>query len=436
MSPVHNRIRNEFKDYNVVSTYTGGPQYTKVIRQWDYYHWMADSINQRSVEKGRYAPGPCQHLKCDKTYIASTLVQTNRVTGISNTQTNPANWTLNPSGSKTQSPTGSSVPWYDADYGYSNLAIDFLKTPRFQDLCFEAWTKLKTQIPAEISVLNFIYELKDFVPLAKSLSKIPQSVRDSNLSKTFTDPLKGKGKIKKSAKAVNSSFLAYNFTWAPFVGDIQKLTTISDSVAKRMAFLLNSKGKEVTIRFSKPDCFVNDQLEREQEIAYQDSDWRTAFKMTKYQCDFYVTAKLYQDLEGLDDTFASLRATIAALGINNPAKAVWNAIPFSFLLDWVGPFGKWLERASVQPFFGVWKVYDITTSVRERYDIEMFVEDRSSSTNPGTPLLVPRTVLEKVSVDKYTRLVGLPQTLGALDFSQLTSQQQKLFLSLVLTKVL
>jgi hypothetical protein len=211
-----------------------------------------------------------------------------------------------------------------------------------------------------------------------------------------------------------------------------KLTQVMDSVAKRMDFLRKNRGKEVTIRLSKPDCYLNSQLDNPYILPGW-SDWyaQRTFKMTKYQCDFYATAKLYQELEGLDDAWASLRALFASLGINNPVKAVWQAIPFSFLLDWVAPVGKWLERAAVQPFYGTWRVYDITTSVRERYDVENRLDLISSSTGAKSSF-----VLEKVHVDRFLRMVGLPQTLGAIDFSQLTQQQQKLFLSLVLTKVL
>jgi hypothetical protein len=198
-----------------------------------------------------------------------------------------------------------------------------------------------------------------------------------------------------------------------------------------MKFLLDSKGKEVTIRIRKENCYLHPLLNVAQSFGTADGVWNRRFIMTKYQCDYHVTCKLYQDLEGLQDAYAGLRATIAALGINNPIKAVWNAVPFSFLVDWVAPFGTWLERAAVQPFYGVWKVYDITTSVRERYNIEMHVGPFSNGS-----LTLPGAKIQEVQVETYTRLVGLPQTLTGLDFSQLTPQQQKLFLSLVLTKVL
>lgn len=397
---------------------------SNAFQRWTSYHYMVDQINPIIKDKGYRKPGFCQHLKIDKTYIAPSLAFTNRVNNDTVAEYSPDNW-------DGQSPTGSSTD--PLDYGYSNLMTDFFKTPRFSGLCLEAWNKLKTQVPTSVSLLNFIYELKDFKELGKSLSKANKVVHGKSSGDILTKPFKGQTKGKKlqhGAKAVNDTFLSYNFMWAPFVGDIIKLTQLADTVAKRMAFLRASRGKVVTIRFSKPDCYINDALGA--DSVYVDSnDWKRYFRLTKYQCDFNVTAKLYQNLDGLDDAWADLRATIATLGINNPLKAAWNAIPFSFLVDWVGPFGSFLERAAVQPFYGTWNVFDITTSVRERGTIENRRVGKSTGSANAQDALVTR-----VNIDRYIRLVGLPQTLGAFDFSQLTQQQQKLFLSLVLTKVL
>lgn len=422
------RFRTDFKEKpNLYRWYLDGvEQPQEPFMDWDYYHWMADQINRYSKEKGRRPPGYCQHLKVDKTYRAVDISWVNGTTPVR--EINPSYWSAWPTpGRKPQSPTGS--PTNPDDFGYSNFMGDFTHTPRFSDLCLEAWNKLKTQIPTEVSILNFIYELKDFKELGKSLSKVPKNISGRKAT-PFVTALKGKGKLRKGAKAVNDTFLSYNFQWAPFFGDLQKLTQLASKVAAKLDFLRKTRGKEVTIRFQKPDCFINDQLNVFVEKT-GNAGWKREFVLDKYQCDFIVTAKLYQNLEGLDDAWASLRATFAALGINNPIKAAWNAIPFSFLLDWIGPFGKWLERAAVQPFAGTWDVYEITTSVRERGEIEFYLTGR-----PTYPIYFPKTLMERVKVDRYIRLIGLPQTLGAIDFSQLTQQQQKLFLSLVLTKVL
>lgn len=426
MTITDSRRRIDFKEVPAIyyAYYNGSQHDVHPFQRWTSYHYMVDQINPIVSGKGYRRPGFCQHLKIDKTYIAPSLVYVNKVNNDSVQEFAPDAW-------DGQSPTGLNTD--PLDFGYSNLMIDFFKTPRFSGLCLEAWNKLKTQVPTSVSLLNFIYELKDFKELGKSLSGAYKVVNGKSTGKVITAPFKGKRtgkKLHQGAKAVNDTFLSYNFMWAPFVGDLVKLTQLADTVAKRMAFLRASRGKVVTIRFTKPDCYINDALGAD-SVFSESNDWKRYFKLIKYQCDFNVTAKLYQNLDGLDDAWADLRATIATLGINNPLKAAWNAIPFSFLVDWIGPFGSFLERAAVQPFYGTWDVFDITTSVRERGTIECHRLAKPSGNVIGSDELVTRT-----NIDRYIRLVGLPQTLGAFDFTQLTQQQQKLFLSLVLTKVL
>lgn len=425
--PPNPRYRTDIKSETILyKEYTDGVfQAATPFQRWYHYHWMSDTINPVNRQLNRRPPGFCQHLKIDKTYIAQEFTSHRVSSGHVSLNENP-DFLSSFSSQSGQSPTGS--PTDPLDFGYQQaLGPDFLSTPRFSDLCFEAWTKLKTQVPTDVPVLNFIYEFLDYKDLVKTVLH-PKRGLESLRKYAGTSNWK---KVQGLPKAINNEFLDTSFNWIPLISDTVKLTKLYDNAAKKLDFLRKTKGKEVTIRFDKTDCYVNSLLGIEQPLGFQNSDWQKPFKLTKYQCDFHVTCKLYQDLEGLDDTWALLRTVIAASGLNNPLKAVWNAVPFSFLVDWVAPFGNILERTAVQPFYGVWKVYDITTSVRVRGEVEVIVRP-----NPGRDFQFPETLVTRAKIDSYLRLVGLPQTLGAFDFSQLNSQQQKLFLSLVLTKVL
>jgi hypothetical protein len=422
------RYRTDFKQLPVsLNAYTDGVlQDSYPFNRWLYYHWMSDQINPINRATGKRPPGFCQHLKLDKTYIAKEFSSWRVSTGHISKNENPDFLSSFSSHLEGNTPTGDPTDVLDIPY-QNVLGVDFFQTPRFSDLCFEAWTKLKTQVPDDVSLLNFAFEALDYKDLAKRVLNPKKSLRDlrkyagtSNWSK-----------VRRLPKQINGEFLDVSFNWLPLVSDTQKIFNLYDTSARKLDFLRKTRGKEVVIRFSKPDCYINNLVGVEQLLGFQNDDWKRPYKCNRYQCDFTVTAKLYQELEGLDDAWAGLRALIASAGINNPLKAVWNAIPFSFVVDWVAPFGQWLERAAVQPFYGVWKVYDITTSVRERGEVEVSVEPR-----PGRDYQFTKTLVTKVEIDKYTRLVGLPQTLSAFDFTQLNQQQQKLFLSLVLTKVL
>jgi len=387
---------------------------------------MADQINPRKDgTSGRRPPGFCQHLKIDTTYVRDSY------TYWTGTQFDTIiNWVdANASGAYGQSPTGS--PTNPNDHGWSNLFGDFMSTSTYQNLCLQAFLKQSQQIPPKVSLINFLVELKDFRGLAKGLSKVPKHVRDGSLAREVNAPIARKGirrLPKKLAKSGVDSFLSWNFQWAPFIGDLQTLSKIGESTANRLNYLRQIKGKEVTVRYDRKDCYVHPQL-GQSLLSFGFGGSQHHYMLRDYQCDFVSTWRLLQNLQELQDAWSGFKATCAALGLNNPVKAAWNAIPFSFMLDWIAPVGDWLEKAAVQPFTGQWDIYDVTSSVHEVAVIDLY----SDITLAGQHT---HDLMHTVVVDRYTRLPGLPFTLGAVDFSQLTDTQKQLAFAIPLSKVL
>jgi len=295
-------------------------------------------------------------------------------------------------------------------------------------LCVQAFNKQITQVPAKISLLNFLFELKDFKELGKSLSKIPKLLKDDSLARHINLVTKHKKSLPKVvAKSGVDTFLSWNFQWAPFIGDLQTLTKVGENAYKRLDFLRKTNKSSTTIHFEKDDCYTHPNVGQD-VLTLSFGASRHHYILRSYECKFTSTWRLYHNLADVNDALSGLRSVYATLGLNNPAKAVWNAIPFSFMLDWVGPFGSWLERAAVQPFTGDWIISEVTSSVHERYLIDFIVENFYGP--------ITNNLMQTVVVDRYTRLDGLPFTLGAFDFSQLTDTQQKLALAIPLSKVL
>lgn len=437
--PIESRVRSSFDllpvPYGV--SYNGAVQPTNFHDQrWMHYHYMVDQVNPYNRNTGHRNAGFCQHLKVDKSVVANSVTW-RAPDGTMVTEVNPEPYfsaglyheftlghtmTAQTGG---QSPTGS----VDVnDKGYSNMIGDFASSASIANLDLNAWNKFKTQIPSATSLANFIFELKDFKDVIVPLKKIPKAIRSDNVTGLLSGSAKNKRRVPlKAGKAVNDAYLNFSLNWLPFVGDIITFTQTVDRVAKKLNFLRQTRGKEVTLRYSIPDCNHNPlQGQIVHEITVGNPAWHMRWYLSSYNCNYVATCKLKQNLQDLDDAWAGLRGTIADLGLNNPAKIVWNAIPFSFIVDYVAPFGKWLESAAVQPFSGQWDVYDVTRSVHEVGVVSLEV------TPPGNGTFI----MNQVTVDKYLRLAGLPVTLGSVDFSQLTENQQKLLLSLGLAQVL
>lgn len=432
MSSLPVRIRERFDAIPSVAYYYVDGHLEALLNciKWRHYSHIRDQINPK-MKNGRRSMGFCQHLKVDKTvempsfsYRAS---DGRTVTIINYTDIDYSDENGVGNG---QSPAGSSSLSRPDDVGYSNMVGSFLYSPTHANLCAKALSKQLTQVPAKISLINFVVELKDFKDIIHAFSKIPKKLQAAQLAKSRA--LLGlkfsvnKKLPKKIAKAGIDSFLSWNFQWAPFIGDLQTLTTVGDSAYKRLDYLIKTNNKVVPVRFIAEDCYTHPSLgQTVHSKTFGSSAHR--YVLRAYTCDFHSTWQLFHNLKELQDSLSGLRAVFATLGLNNPIKAAWNAIPFSFLVDWVGPIGDWLERAAVQPYTGDWVISDCSSSIRETYIIDFFVDNYPDSKT---------TLVESVRVDNYVRLPGLPVTLGAVDFSQLTDTQQKLFLSIPLSKLL
>jgi hypothetical protein len=288
-----------------------------------------------------------------------------------------------------------------------------------------AWKKFHTVIPEDVSIANFLYELKDFKEIftglngARKLKNVP------------------KPKFSKVPAIANSTFLQYNFAWAPFIGDLLKLRSMIDSVPKRLDFLRRTRGKPTRVHFRVDDAWSDPgPLDEAVDLYYNkrypydslfaDSQITNFLRLSSYTSKFSSSCTIVQEIDGLDDAWTGIKAVYASLGLNNPLKIVWNAIPFSFMIDWVAPVGDMLDIAKANPFTGRWDVFDVTNSLQENMSF-----NDGTWYYPGNPGSTGPKVLKVDFVQRYNRWLGLKLTSDDVLFSSLTNHQQRLFGSLV-----
>lgn len=414
---------NYIKTDNYTLPHYGVQTVTKPYR-WYYestYQKMRDSINPYGP-RGFRAPGACSSFKVKRSGALS------------------ASWT-------DQSTVGPEFAsrYYDVDPGHLDLqqiesAVPHIPTSLLQDNMIASLNKMLNQIPPIISIPNFLIEALEFKGTFEHYAKAVT---------------KGGLRLKDVPGWANSTLLDYKFNLSPFVGDIEKMIGVFDRVAKRLEFLLETRGKPVRLTFYNGKLWdenpnVNTEIyRRTHNPPFKDDptevNWLNDFYMghnnndsvrgytrlvakgfaAKFACHW----TLIQDLQGLDDAWAGLRGLIAATGFNNPAKIVWNAIPFSFVADWAFPFGSLLDRLAVQPFYGRWDVFDVSWSVKEDWALE---QERVFIPDSGTGVVHTN----RVNVSRYNRRLGLDFDLSQVDFTDLTHEQQLLLASLVAANTL
>jgi len=292
----------------------------------------------------------------------------------------------------------------DPSLMHTNGMIVTPSAAQFSSWAIDAFNAFHDQIPREFSVGNFLYELRDIKGMIPKI--------ESSISRT-----------------ASSNFLAFEFGVKPFVGDVSKMLTLMVTVQKRLQYLRETAGKETSLYFSRkveeptgPTTFNLPQLQDFDSSGQGGALWK--FRRVGYKGTFSASAKLLQNLEGLSDMSSSIKAYASALGLNNPLAIAWEAIPYSFVVDWFFKVGKLIDTLAIQPFGGEWTLRNTVSSFKDEY---VYLVDQDFFPNIAST----KVFAGQVSIRRFSRNVGLPvSSLFATDLT-LTPKQQALSLALL-----
>lgn len=257
------------------------------------------------------------------------------------------------------------------------------------------------QVPVEVSIANFLWELRNGVR-----ELIPR--------------------VQSAIEAIPNIFLWWHFGALPFVQDLQRLLTLTSRVRARLEHLRRINGRTITAN----TVTVWDNPNVGQRPTFND-DWNPRFCTTNFDGGgssvLWETVKVQTqsgvyynlDLGGADEFLLGM---CSALGLMNPAQIVWEAIPFSFAIDWFVDVQDWLEQNIDvhQPFKGTIAVKGSTHAITHR----MMIETWAPTDNRGGAEVVSTTL-----VTAYHRRGGIPS--GSVDTSGLTPLQQQLGSALI-----
>lgn len=260
---------------------------------------------------------------------------------------------------------------------------------------YEAYTAFQAQIPTTVSLANFLYELKDIKGL---IPKFERSI----------------------TRTASSNFLGYQFGVKPFIGDIQKIWAMSEAITKRIKFLRDNRNKPVKLHFSRNIPAMGDSWEIDLPYIGSVEGPTYRVKRASYLGTFRITGELLQDLDIPDTRIGTAKAFAAAAGFNNPAAIVWEAIPYSFVVDWFFHVSSLIDTLSIQPFGGEWKVSKVGYSVSDEFRYLVYLNANSTLRYVGT-----------LSVERFVRKPGFPMSSLLLTDGSLSPTQQVLALALL-----
>lgn len=215
-----------------------------------------------------------------------------------------------------------------------------------------AFAAIHQQFPEEVSLLNFLYELRELPGQIMDLL-----VRIASIRYHFPNAL--------TVGDISGDYLAWSFGWEPLFADLASIFNIMFMVNDRLDHLKRTFGKSVKAGYSQ----VLEDFRGEEECG-----WGTHvpspvnFANVRSLCVrrkrvFRVTARVKNNLDFLDDFQGQLRGYLGALGFTNPLKVVWNALPFSFIVDWFLDVSNFLSAFLTLQHAADWDVDRVSSSV-------------------------------------------------------------------------
>lgn len=269
------------------------------------------------------------------------------------------------------------------------------------DWSLEAYNTFQDQVPTEVSIPNFLYELKDLKGMIPSLDR-------HSLSKT-----------------ASNNYLGFEFGVKPFIDDIKKMLSLTTDVTKRLEHLIAINGRASNLLYRKYVTYEEPLSFRRSILGGETNQgFDVLFKRQSARVVFTASGKLYQDLQDLSTQVGYLKALAAAGGFNKPARVVWNAIPYSFVADWFFRYGKVLDTLSVQPFGGTYDVSQVGYSLKAESTWLVFQDF-------GTSYSSQQKLIGTVWYKGYERAPGLPVVSVIATDANLSPKQLALSLAML-----
>lgn len=287
-------------------------------------------------------------------------------------------------------------PWRAFPEWYNSHQDEDIVSP--PDGLDELWAHgLKAMMPelrSQLSAVNSLIELKDFV-------SIPQSIREAaSLLRTLNGLRKGKlsslsnlGRLplREIVRQTAGNFLQWKFNLAPLLSDIAGVYRAVQGSEKRINALISRCNKVQTCHWKA--TVSADALDQTKVFystgACQGSvrnlddtpvyETRPSAHCVTEPSTFHMTIEYTFTYTQYQLEHARLLSLLDELGVTLNPQIIWNAIPWSFVVDWLLKVGQYLEQFETKNMEPKINIRDGCWSIRR----SRYVDAELVCTNPA-----------------------------------------------------
>jgi len=289
-------------------------------------------------------------------------------------------------------------------YFFAPLAADhfdgILGLPEESSLAnnnLDAFNSFSTVFPSEFSPVEFVKGIIDWRQL------VPH--------------LKG-----DRVKDIAGLYLTEEFGWTQLVKDVRYFLDLLGKAEARLTWLKRTRGKPTPLHYA---VRITDPTVSSWRTMFRLGSWGLRTTLIDASLRYSASATLLHYIDHLDDDVGLFRAVSSALGLNSPLKAFWQALPMTFLIDWVWNVSGLLDRlAQIKPS-EQWDVYDVSHSIALKANFSV------AQDNQWSGLTSDNVELCRVQLKRYRRSLGIPIDLVELLSTDLSLKKQVLLAALV-----
>lgn len=296
----------------------------------------------------------------------------------------------------------------------------------------DAMESMKPSLTSNNSLVNFLIELKDFKALGGSLLALYKKIRhgdiasgakeaERSLMEMFGQRPWNNSRPRGLSKRYSDAWLQWRLAWLPFVSDIEKLMSGIQSFERDVRQFVNREGKRqqrywgrsVPSQFSASVLAVGQYVPP--ELRYMNNlytNWSWVIEERLSADPRFNATMRYRYLlnDRLRSEAGTLNGFLDRLGVNGNPAILWNAIPFTFVVDWFVNVGGYLNKLRVNNIQPVTEISDFCSSVKATREIvcRMAGNVEHSSASAPDPHQVPPQVVLSATSSEYRREVFLP----------------------------
>lgn len=306
-------------------------------------------------------------------------------------------------------------------------------------------------IKAEISSVNSLVELPEVVSLIPTLGNIvglikglPKKLvldRDVQAKFGWSYLKKRRTTLKDLVRGGTDVHLQFAFNIRPLLSDIAAVQTALSQYQRRVNDLISRQGYVRTRHFAEslregvpyvdaPVTYYYWRPGTEIPAAFIQYTSVTASRQVVNEPSYFHAELLYNyNFTAYQAANAQLLGFLDILGVNLNPSIIWNAIPYTFIIDWVFGVSRFLEQFSVanmEPQVNILNYLWSVKRMRRVYQNVKFVHDFPNAPAPMTMQLPSTTEVA------YRRTVGIPEGfISSVEQSGLTLRELTLGASLV-----